>query len=97
MLGALDDMGVITNIGEHMSNLPLDPCLSRMLLESVEDGMDCMEEVCILKKYHRCSSVLTPFWLVYMETYGIDFLTPSFVICISKHHHQDRHYMYYKN
>jgi hypothetical protein len=28
-----------------------------------------------------------PFWLVYMETYGADFLTPSFVICISKHHH----------
>jgi hypothetical protein len=22
-----------------------------------------------------------------METYGADFLTPSFVICISKHHH----------
>jgi predicted protein tyrosine phosphatase len=28
-----------------------------------------------------------PFWLVYMETFGADFLTPSFVICISKHHH----------
>jgi hypothetical protein len=28
-----------------------------------------------------------PCWLVYMETYGIDFLTPSLVIYISKHHH----------
>jgi hypothetical protein len=28
-----------------------------------------------------------PFWLVYKETYGIDFLTPSFVIYISKHYH----------
>jgi hypothetical protein len=27
-----------------------------------------------------------PFWLVYMETYGIDFLTPLFVINISNHH-----------
>jgi hypothetical protein len=28
-----------------------------------------------------------PFWLVYMEIYGADFLTPLFVIYISKHHH----------
>jgi hypothetical protein len=28
-----------------------------------------------------------PFWLVYMEIYGINLLTPSFVIYISKHHH----------
>jgi HrpA-like RNA helicase len=28
MLGAIDDMGVITNIGDKMSNLPLDPSLS---------------------------------------------------------------------
>jgi hypothetical protein len=28
-----------------------------------------------------------PFWLVYMETCGIDLLTPSFLIYISKHHH----------
>jgi hypothetical protein len=26
-------------------------------------------------------------WLVYIETYGADFLTPSFVIYISKHYH----------
>jgi ribosomal protein L9 len=25
--------------------------------------------------------------IVYMEIYGADFLTPSFEICISKHHH----------
>jgi hypothetical protein len=30
-----------------------------------------------------------PFWLVYMKTYGIDFLTPSFETYINKHdHHQ---------
>jgi hypothetical protein len=32
-----------------------------------------------------------PSWLVYMETYGIDFLTLSFVIYISKHHHHHHH------
>jgi hypothetical protein len=31
--------------------------------------------------------VLMPFWLVCMETYGIAFLTPLFVLFISKHHH----------
>jgi hypothetical protein len=37
--------------------------------------------------YKYFQIVLMPFWLFYMETYGIDFLTPSFVIYISKHHH----------
>jgi hypothetical protein len=36
--------------------------------------------------------VLTPFWLVYMETYGIDFLSPVFVIFISKHLHHHHHH-----
>jgi hypothetical protein len=31
-----------------------------------------------------------PFWLVYMEIYSADFLTPSFVICIIKHHHHQK-------
>jgi hypothetical protein len=35
--------------------------------------------------------VLMPFWLVYMESYGIDFLTPSFVIYAGKHHHHHSH------
>jgi hypothetical protein len=35
--------------------------------------------------------VLMPFWLVNMEICGKDFLTPSFVIYISKHHHHHIH------
>jgi hypothetical protein len=31
--------------------------------------------------------VLMPFWLVYMETYGLDFLKASFVMYIRKYHH----------
>jgi hypothetical protein len=38
---------------------------------------------------HVARFLLMPFCLVYMETFSIDFLTPSFVIYISKHrHHQ---------
>jgi hypothetical protein len=40
--------------------------------------------------YYRYFLVLMLFWLVYMEIYGIDFLTHSFVIYISKHHHHHR-------
>jgi hypothetical protein len=45
-----------------------------------------------------------PFWLVYMETYRIDFLRPSFMIYIIDHHHylyyyhhyyHNHHYFYY--
>jgi hypothetical protein len=36
------------------------------------------------------SFILTPFWLVYMETYGRH-LIPSFAIYISKHHHHNHH------
>jgi hypothetical protein len=35
--------------------------------------------------------ILISFWLVYMETYGIVFLKPSFTIYISKHHHHHHH------
>jgi predicted ferric reductase len=35
-----------------------------------------------------------PFWLDYMETFGNFFLTPSFVIYISKHHHHHRYELF---
>jgi hypothetical protein len=40
--------------------------------------------------YNFYFSALMPFWLVYMETYSIDFLT-LFVTCMSKHHHHHHH------
>jgi hypothetical protein len=42
--------------------------------------------------YYWYFVVFMSLWLVYMETYGIDFLTPSFVICVSKHHHHHHHH-----
>lgn len=37
-LGALDDEGDLTKLGDEMSQLPLDPNLAKMLLDSVQRG-----------------------------------------------------------
>jgi HrpA-like RNA helicase len=50
-LGALDADGRITSLGSKMSEFPLDPSLSRMLLASVE--LHCAEEAII------CSAMLS--------------------------------------
>ncbi|KAL5611787.1 hypothetical protein BROUX41_000638 [Berkeleyomyces rouxiae] len=42
-LGALDNMGELTNIGSKMSAFPMDPSLSKLLITSVEYG--CSEEM----------------------------------------------------
>ena len=46
ILGALDDQGNLTPLGKNMSEFPLDPPLSKMLLISLE--LDCSEEVLII-------------------------------------------------
>ncbi|CAI2387482.1 unnamed protein product [Moneuplotes crassus] len=43
-LGALDDEGELTKIGNEMSQLPLDPNLAKMLIDSV--GRRCSGEIC---------------------------------------------------
>ena len=35
MLGAIDSEGNITSLGTKMSSLPLEPCLSRTLIEAM--------------------------------------------------------------
>lgn len=42
-LGALDEDGLLTRLGKKMSEFPLEPCLSKMLIYSLEN--DCSEEV----------------------------------------------------
>lgn len=42
-LGALDEEGLLTKLGRTMSQFPLDPMLSKMLLASVDLG--CSEEI----------------------------------------------------
>ena len=42
-LGALNANGELTRLGRQMSEFPLDPCLSRMLLAA--DKYKCVEEI----------------------------------------------------
>jgi len=42
-LGALDDEGLLTRLGRKMAEFPLDPHLSKVLLQSVEE--ECSEEM----------------------------------------------------
>lgn len=44
-LGALDDLGVITETGIQMARLPLSASLARTLLAATEPGMDCISDV----------------------------------------------------
>lgn len=46
MLGALDNQGNLTQLGRDMANFPLDPTMSKMVIESIDDG--CSNEVLII-------------------------------------------------
>lgn len=46
MLGALDNHGNLTKLGRDMANFPLDPTMSKMVIESIQDG--CSNEVLII-------------------------------------------------
>ena len=43
VLGALDNVGNLTDLGRKMSELPLDPPLSKMVIKAEQLG--CMEEI----------------------------------------------------
>ncbi|KAL3082713.1 hypothetical protein niasHS_010515 [Heterodera schachtii] len=54
-LGALDNLGRITPLGEHINILPVDPPLARMMLESVK--LRCTKEViciCAMLSAPKC-------------------------------------------
>ncbi|CAD7957268.1 unnamed protein product [Amoebophrya sp. A120] len=46
MLGALDNLGYLTDIGRKMSDFPVDPPLAKMLLQGAE--LQCLQEVMIV-------------------------------------------------
>ena len=46
-LGALDDEGAMTSLGDKMSELPLEPQLAKMLLVSPEHS--CSNDVSVIK------------------------------------------------
>ena len=45
ILGALDNTGLLTQLGRQMVEFPLDPALSQMLITSVE--MSCSSEMLV--------------------------------------------------
>lgn len=48
LLGALDDRGDLTEIGEIMVEFGLEPRLGRMLIEATKPQVDCVNEICII-------------------------------------------------
>ncbi|GAB4148009.1 MAG: hypothetical protein OHK0017_10370 [Patescibacteria group bacterium] len=54
-LGALDDLENITPIGEIMCNLPLDPHISRMVVEARKYG--CVDPICTIAAFLSSKSV----------------------------------------
>lgn len=56
-LGALDDYGDITDIGEFMVDLSIEPKLARMIIEATRPGSNCLNEVCILASFLDGKSV----------------------------------------
>lgn len=47
-LGALNDCGEITTLGRDMSQFPLEPAMSKVLVESVLSDNDCLREIIII-------------------------------------------------
>lgn len=47
-LGALDDFGAITALGRQMSTFPLDPHISRMLIEAGKKECQCLQEIVVI-------------------------------------------------
>lgn len=50
-LGAIDDEGNITEIGEWLVELGIEPRLGRMLLEAMRPEIDCLNEITIIASF----------------------------------------------
>jgi len=50
-LGALDKYGSITEIGELMVDLSIEPRLARMVIEAIDPSTNCLNEICILASF----------------------------------------------
>lgn len=47
-LGALDESGQITEIGDWLVELAVEPCLGRMIIESLDPKINCVNEIVII-------------------------------------------------
>lgn len=50
-LGALDENGDITDIGDYMSEMGLEPRLSRMVIEATRPDINCVNEICTIASF----------------------------------------------
>ncbi|HSV94462.1 MAG TPA: helicase-related protein [Spirochaetia bacterium] len=50
-LGALDHHGEITEIGDWMVELAVEPCLGRMIIEALRPEIDCVNEIVIIASF----------------------------------------------
>jgi HrpA-like RNA helicase len=51
LLGALDNEGYLTEIGELMVELALEPRLGRMVIEAMKPKLNCLNEICIIAAF----------------------------------------------
>jgi len=51
LLGAIDNNGDITENGEFMWHLSLEPRLGRMIIEAVKPEINCLNEICIIASF----------------------------------------------
>lgn len=51
LLGALDQNGKLTAIGEFMVDLGLEPRLGRMVIEATKPGLNCLNEITIIASF----------------------------------------------
>lgn len=51
LLGALDGDGYLTEIGELMVELALEPRLGRMVIEAIKPNINCINEICIIAAF----------------------------------------------
>ena len=51
LLGALDDDGELTDIGELMVQLGLEPRLGRMVIEAMNPNLNCLNEICVIASF----------------------------------------------
>jgi HrpA-like RNA helicase len=50
-LGALDDFGYLTDVGEFMIELGIEPRLGRMILEATRSEDECINEICTIASF----------------------------------------------
>ena len=82
ILGALDNTGLLTQMGRKMVEFPLDPALSKMLLVSLD--MECSDEILVRINCYPCLHVVGALFLKLLSLI-LAFLIILFIAYFSLH------------